>query len=445
MRELGSERVLLKILSSNDNSKNQVYLGAGYDSLQMIPGGELHAEQGTSRRYGKEPSHIVKSALNFWWLADDTPEYAPDAQLILYPQYPEVRMSGFLKNTSRSPSEIMDSRVRDRVLFLGTTKDGEILAWVEAADSPVANEVRAGMEDGRIVQRTGVLWEIILESRTLSSRDELCARLLEIHRAGWIPSFRLNSSGERIAYKALNGAGYTLEGMFGITPNGVALPDFLDWELKACTTSRWPHLNESARITLMTPEPTTGLYVDNIECFRERYTSATGEGEAYFTGTRKIGQHKENDNLNMVMTGIEGGKITSPELAGIFLVDAQAGDVAAGWTAVALLEHWKQKHGHTAFVPCEKKDEDGAVCYRYSHIVRLGEGADFSLLLKAFAAGIVYHDPGVKFTRTQSGTWKLHKRNQFRANVSQLNRLYKRCEDVDVSGGGTCALVTYPL
>ena len=38
MIRLGVVRLLFKVLSTNDNSKQQIYLGSGYDSLKMIPG-----------------------------------------------------------------------------------------------------------------------------------------------------------------------------------------------------------------------------------------------------------------------------------------------------------------------------------------------------------------------------------------------------------------------
>ena len=433
MIRLGVVRLLFKVLSTNDNSKQQIYLGSGYDSLKMIPGGELHAEPGLSRKHGASPRQIIKSALDFWWLNDDGESVrAPHAQLILYPQYPEVRMSGFLKGCAASPGALMSSRTAGRILFLGITEGGRIFGWLEDAGSAIANEAMQWIETGEVHRLSPVFVEIPLQPAASSSRDILCYKLLEICQTGWIASFRLGAHGEYIPYGAVNGAGYTLEGMFGITPNGIPLPDFLDWELKACTTSRWPRLNESARITLMTPELTTGLYTRDLEQFRERYAISKGEGVFYFTGTRRAGEHREDDRLFLEVRGIVGGKIVDPAGAGIFLIDEQNGEIAAGWTATGLLEHWKHKHGHTAYVPCEKKNEDGNTFYRYSHVVRLGEGADFSLILQAIASGNIYHDPGVKFTRRLNGTWQTHRRNQFRTTAGKICNLYKRCEDVDL-------------
>lgn len=433
MVRLGVGRLLFKVLSANDNSKQQIYLGGGYDSLKMIPGGELHAEPGSSRKHGASPRQIIKSALDFWWLNDEGgPVRAPHAQLILYPQYPEVRMSGFLKGCAASPGPLMSSRAAGRILFLGITESGRIFGWLEDAGSAIAIEAMQWTETGEAKRLSPVFVEIPLQPGTPSSRDILFQKLLEVCQCGWIASFRLGSQGEYIPYNAINGAGYTLEGMFGITPNGIPLPDFLDWELKACTTSRWPRLKESARITLLTPEPMTGLYTDDLEMFRERYAVSKSEGVAYFTGTRRAGQHRKSDRLFLEVRGIAGGKIVDPAGAGIFLVNEQNGEIAAGWTATGLLEHWKHKHGHTAYVPCEKKNENGRNFYRYSHVVRLGEGADFSLILQAIANGNIYHDPGVKFTRRSNGTWETHRRNQFRTTAGKIGHLYQHCEDVDL-------------
>ena len=149
MIRLGVVRLLFKVLSTNDNSKQQIYLGSGYDSLKMIPGGELHAEPGLSRKHGASPRQIIKSALDFWWLNDDGESVrAPHAQLILYPQYPEVRMSGFLKGCAASPGALMSSRTAGRILFLGITEGGRIFGWLEDAGSAIANEAMQWIETG---------------------------------------------------------------------------------------------------------------------------------------------------------------------------------------------------------------------------------------------------------------------------------------------------------
>lgn len=430
MQSLGVERLLLKELSENDNSKNQVYLGPDYSALRMLPAGELVTEQCRSTKK-KEPMFIAKAALHFWWVDTEGQFLAPRAQLILYPQYPEVRMSGFLRDCANPPSDLMATRLSGRMMFLGVA-GRQIFAVVEGADSPVCAEVRQKLASDVFGDREGVFHSIPVNGKTDTHRTSLCQTLLEIHEAGWIQSSRLDAAGNKISYAAQNGAGYTLEAACGISPNGSPLPDFLGWELKASQTGHWPVLTPGARITLMTPEPTAGLYAEDLDSFRERYANPKGPGAMYFTGTRGVGTGKKGDTLVLELEGIENAKILSPATASIVLRDTVRGEIAAGWPVLPMLEHWRNKHSRTAYIPYEKRDGSPVPEYRYSNMVRLAEGEDFSLLLKAFAAGLIVHDPGVKFTLS-NGKWITKRRNQFRTRAEHIQTLYKRCADTDIS------------
>jgi hypothetical protein len=103
MKESGSTRFLAKRLAPNDNSKNQVYLGGGFDALNIIPHGDIETDfrerAGSIRRRDKAPVEL-------YWIDSQGTGRAPDAQLILYPRYPEVRMSGFLRGASNAPNEL---------------------------------------------------------------------------------------------------------------------------------------------------------------------------------------------------------------------------------------------------------------------------------------------------------------------------------------------------
>lgn len=139
MRDHGVRRLLVKFLSPNDNSKNQVYLGGDLGVVNVIPAGAPVA--GTT---GAHAEPIFKAPLSLSWLDDEGQAHAaPHAQLILYPQYPEVRMSGFLKSAAWAPRELMTVRGEDRILLLGITGADSIIAYAAAADSRVANELRA--------------------------------------------------------------------------------------------------------------------------------------------------------------------------------------------------------------------------------------------------------------------------------------------------------------
>ena len=99
MKLNGVNKLIFKRLSPNDNSKNQIYLGSSYDILQTIPMGEIYIDR--SKKDSKRDR--FKANINFYWL-DTTGEifHATKSQLILYPKYPEVRLSGFLASAVKS-------------------------------------------------------------------------------------------------------------------------------------------------------------------------------------------------------------------------------------------------------------------------------------------------------------------------------------------------------
>src|ERR1700743_2483818 len=90
----GASRLFVKKLSPNDNSKNQVYLGPGCQALNIIPNRGVTVD-GSDKGSKRDR---FKAFVDMLWIdANARTCPAPNAQLILYPKYPEVRMSGFLK------------------------------------------------------------------------------------------------------------------------------------------------------------------------------------------------------------------------------------------------------------------------------------------------------------------------------------------------------------
>ena len=120
----------VKVLSKNqDNEKNQIYLGASDSLLSQFPGEISFLSDSQSR--AKSHSDLGKGkevlSLNFSWLGlDGASSPAPNAKLIYYFQYPEIRMSGFL-NGSPEPPRALRRRFQDeyqwRVLILGISGD----------------------------------------------------------------------------------------------------------------------------------------------------------------------------------------------------------------------------------------------------------------------------------------------------------------------------------
>lgn len=91
----GCGKVYVKTLAANDNSKNQVYFGGSFDVLNIFPVTDITADDS-----GDWKRTRFKTELEFYWISQEgNPYHASYAQLILYPKYPEVRFSGFLKGS----------------------------------------------------------------------------------------------------------------------------------------------------------------------------------------------------------------------------------------------------------------------------------------------------------------------------------------------------------
>jgi len=473
---LGAQRLLCKRLAENDNSKQQVYLGHGFDALNLVPFGEVTSDSST-----KQP--IMKAALALRWLDDEgRTALAPGAQLVLYPRYPEVRMSGFLRGCPTAPARLMRPVPKEqrrfnngpdgRLLFLGLLPSREIVAYLAPGGSEVAGDFDA-MQRRQPFRAAGVFLDVPLArpgeqlallltrlrpetvasgvpselpfgraegpsakeppplepSRAAASapyiplpvtddpRALLIARLKQIHAGGWHPSSRLHADRSLHPYAARNGGGYTLEALFGIVPNGKAEPDFLGWELKACG---------SDRVTLMTPEPDTGFYgSQGVEAFVRCYGHDAGGDTLYFTGIHRADAVCDKTNQTLAVRGFDAssGKITDVN-GGIFLVDDGDAD-SAGWSFSRLIEHWGRKHAAAAYVPCERS-EAGEAAYRYMSPVMLGEGTRFERFLAGLASGAVYYDPGSKVEDAGSTRPRVKARSQFRVGRKNLAQLYDR-------------------
>lgn len=422
MRDAGVQRLYLKRLAPNDNSKNQVYLGPGFEALNIIPNSGIRED-----RAGTNP--ILKAAVVFRWIESSGAQHeAPGTQLILYPQYPEVRMSGFLKGCRAAPSAVMASRDPGRVLLMGVTGRGEVIGWAAAHDHPVVAEINALGE----FRKAGVFEEIPLLAE--DSRRSLLDELARIHRLDWIDSKRLRSDGTEGPCNASNCGGYTLEAELGITPNGFSDPDFLGWEVKQHGVADFTRLGSGSPITLMTPEPTGGIYRDEgPEAFIRRFGYEDTQGRAdrlNFGGIYRAGERAERTGVTLILDGYnaESGRIEDVT-KGITLVSSDD-EIAAVWHYSGLIAHWQRKHERAAYVPSQNRTDPHRQ-YRYGREVLLGEGTDFLKFLRAMATGAVYYDPGIKLEGA-SGAGTVKRRSQFRIKWQNLPTLYTRAEQVSV-------------
>jgi len=423
MQLAGATKLWMKRLAENDNSKNQVYLGPNLIALNVLPNGPLSSSP--------DKPALLTSSLDFsWLLADGRTVSAPGAQLILYPQYPEVRFSGFLRGCAHPPSDLMRVREAGRFLFFGITQAGKILGLVTSPSSVLGKE----MEALALHPSEGVFSSISLDE-TKDDRTVLVSALKRIVEKEWIGSKRLHKDGTLLLCNAPHCGGYTLEAELGISANGYSEPDFHGWEIKQHAVPRLSNPSGGGPITLMTPEPTGGVYaVDGVHEFMKLYgyDAKTEQGRRNFGGIHTALKLCSSTGLHLKLDGYDRQKSSITDFSrGITLFD-EKGDAAAIWHYKDLLSHWNRKHALAAYVPSNVRDFPERQ-YRYGNVVRLGEGTEFKYFLNAVANGAVYYDPAVKIVTIGDGKPAVKKRNQFRIKSSAIPQLYSKMTEVDVT------------
>ena len=420
--QLGAVQAFCKPLAENDNSKQQIYLGGSMDVLQMFPFQEIEA---TAK--GKDSTY--KAKLNFSWITESSTEQASGAQLILYPQYPEVRLSGFLRGCKYAPSEYLrpvpanqrrfNNGTDGRILFFATTKNGETLAYLATADSTLAQEFRRHQAADKFIKES-VFLKIPLQE--CSSKIILLEKLAEIRDFGWQPSVSLDKTGIIKPYKANNGGGYTLEALFGIPRNASGEPDFMGWELKGYSSSK---------VSLITTEPKGGFYKERgIEAFVRRYGKPTKDDTIYFTGLHKANCKNETTGLTLVVSGFNATTRVIEDVKGAVELVSDTGECAAAWGFEEILAKWNKKHAQAAYVPYES-NKATPPCYQYSSPTLLGEGTNFNLYLSALSRGLVVFDPGTKLMNASSEKPTFKPRSQFRVSIPNLRQLYHKFQPVE--------------
>jgi hypothetical protein len=428
-RAEGVENIFVKALASNDNSKNQIYLGGNFSSLNLIPVENWNFTEPSSKKSSLKPGRrLIHGGLHFSWITPSGEKCpAPGAKLILYPQYPEVRLSGFLLGSNVNISEWFNEkksgRSLGRYLVIGVHPLGRSYAYLAVPDSRAAKELEAA---GYTVEDEGVLEEVgfSLSKRSKSSRDRLIEELARIHQDSPVQGKKL-SKGKLKTYNASNGGGYTLEAELGIEANGYAGPDFLGWEIKG---------HSGPVVTLMTPEPTGGHYKDKgIDWFIRTYGYPDKKGRPdrlNFGGIHKANVSHKTTGLTFTATGFDEHS-KDLDLDGAIQLLTQHGDVASEWSFAKLLEHWNKKHAQAAYVPYSMEMKADRF-YHYDRIVDLGIGTDFLKFLEAVSSAGIYLDPGIKMEHASTLKPKIKKRNQFRINYRNLPKLYDAWETIDV-------------
>lgn len=432
-RQRGATRFFAKKLAPNDNSKNQIYLGGDFSALGLIPHEAVFVDETDLAGSVRDRA---KARIRFLWYSEAGFAEAPNAQLILYPKYPEVRLSGLLQGCPAAPNEVITVRDEGRVLLFGVCPDGSIFGFACLADHPVAKELAAIDAPemlGVFVMLTGY------SDGPGDTRETLIRRLREIHLEGWIPSQKLGASGVAQPYSARNGGGYTLEARLGISANGFSEPDYLGWEIKQFGVSDLARPVAKSQITLMTPEPVRGVYrSEGPEAFVRRFGYADRVGRTdriNFGGIYKTGSPPHHlTGLRLELTGFNTGSGKIEDMTGAIRLIAPDGEEAAAWPYTDLIDHWNRKHARAAYIPSVFREDP--MSYAYGSIVMLYENTDFIRFLAAVSSGSIVYDPALKIEAASSPSPKLKRRSQFRIRQPALETLYASGGAVDVLAHG---------
>lgn len=441
----GVTELYVKFLSPNDNAKNQPYFGADLSALSHLPTRDVVAEVTTSRNQNAPGKQRLKAPLTFFWvMPNGGASLAPNAQIIFYPQYPEARFSGFGRGAEASPSTLMDPKKRGRepgrVLLLGTTPHGQVYGWVASADSQIAGALG---HEGPLMS-AGVFQRFAIGAVGKTDKERLLEELSRIHSKGAIPGCRYmqGETGEWMIkpHSAQQAGGYTLEAELGVTPNGIAEPDFLGWEVKQFGVTGFNPIRGAGAMTLMTPEPDLGFYSrEGVAKFVRAFGYPDKNGvpnRMNFGGTHYYGKRHATTGLTLMLEGYDSasGKITDLTSGGVYLISDKNVD-AAGWSFAKMVNHWKKKHGQAVFVPSVKDKTKSPATYQFGRRIYLAEGTEPLKLLRAFEGGKVYYDPGIKLEKMNEAKPQHKARNQFRVRVRSLPSLYDRVSLVDSQDG----------
>ena len=245
-----------QLATKQDNDKNQIYISktglSPFAQIERILPLEFHqreASTSTSKRLSDAGKPILEGTVKWNWVdRDGTPHSAPNTRAIFYLQYPEVRLSGFLKGCSNAPDALRRTKQAQfgtRALVFGTGATGEVYGLVVTAKTDPALFPIVGLTPHA---RNPVL--LCFETQK-GGLTRLLKDLKKINASGWFPSQRLKTTGKPPEpFRGTQGGGYTLESLLGIVSNASKTPDRDGVEVKSFSKNK---------VSLMTPTPDGGV------------------------------------------------------------------------------------------------------------------------------------------------------------------------------------------
>lgn len=414
----GATEAIIKPLSKNHNDKNQIYSGADFTPLYpmfdvnfALRGPSISGKKGGANKGAAIPEAVFRQ---FAWLDAVGREVAArDVRMIIYPQYPETRLSGFktVENTVPEALSVAFTKANPsvpRYLVLGRRGAGEAigLVVVDPGTQFIADVAALPPAQGSRV------WRHLRLRKTAPQR--LVAMLAEA--AGRpLPGSRLDASGNTLAFNGTQVCGYTLEHALGIIPNSGRNGDFEGIELKTHTQSK---------VTLFTPEPDMGFYAQDFAGFMQTWGYPDIDGNLRLTGIHRVNVRCDKSGLTLrIMNHDRGTSLAASADRDVHLgLFDDEGRLAAGWSLERMLNCWTSKHNEAVYIPATKVKclDDDLLDKGHQHMVQFSNRVMWcretsaDRLFEALYNGTLFLDPAPKYC---PGKPHLNKRrSQWRVN-----------------------------
>lgn len=394
---VGCNRLHFKALAAKqDNDKNQIYLGTDESLLHSWPGITNFRSPSTSRaKRGAHPGRPkLERTLDFWWLWPSRPAaHAPHTRLINYFQYPEIRLSGFIRGCEAPPDALKRNRLSaygPRWLVIGISSTRVYGAVVDATSFVDTADLErpAHRGDGRVLHQL-----LLLPRSTLLDHQDLLMRKLRYIGRRWHMSQTLTIGSDAARpFRGSQGAEHTLRALTGLESHTRPKPEMPGLEIKSFS---------GRPISLVTTEADHGVRAEaGFDAFMTTYGSPD-DGSPHirrFAGLHSTHSTNTQTGLRLRVTNwdLETGRPSGSEPPALQLLDEQRRVVAAGWSLDHLARAWAEKHVNAIYVrTSSRRDQKGLypTHYQFGPDAIIAEGTDILRFLHAVAIGEIYLDP----------------------------------------------------
>jgi hypothetical protein len=435
----GCHVVIAKLLAPHqDNEKNQIYFGKGSPTSQLFPGTLTYRGLSTSRGKGNSrptvSSPIVELKVDLSWISPGPEIYsAPNAKLIEYSQYPETRLSGFISGCKSPPDALRRNRqfyYGDRVLLLGLRPNGLLGAVVTSKESLSLLGDYSDLPPWGPLPTFRQLWP---QAGNLSDQELLASELSDLVGRGFAPIALKDFGSKPFSIGPMGQAGgWTLEALLGIPRNSIAAPDKYGFEIKSVS---------SGKVSLLTTEPDFGFRHDEgVVSFLNEFgrQGTVNPSQRVFSGVHVFGIKNEQTGCILRISNWDGlshspSGNTEPQIE---LVHVASETIVAGWTFSKIGASWSKKHAGAFYVRTTKDPDEGQIKYHFGPEILICTGTTALHFLQGVSRGVVYLDPGDRFSEEQGPK----KRTQWRVQgtltgllPSRLAHLYEITELRDLS------------